>query len=222
MSVSDGITDAKRDRNPIRYTSSRVNPAPSKCRNCIFIIRNPHDNQWECTNPLQHSPCNESNNCAFYLTIEELAVYFRQRLKAKLTGNDMCEYIVPIGDHYVKCNNVEWCHSNTYICEYGGDKSECEFWKAKLTGESNVSNKTPRCKHILDDDCGKCSKIDEFECPFVGMWDIATTLCKSYEANLRYEVHILGNSTSIIGAFKSREQADQFIKDNVKIVEMTS
>ena len=173
MSMSDGITDAKRECKPIRYTSSRVNPAPSKCRNCIFIIRNPHDNKWECTNPLQHGPCNESNNCAFYLTIEELAVYFRQRLKAKLTG------------------------------------------------ESKVSDKsTLRCKHILDDDCGKCSKIDEFRCPFVGMWDIAKTMCKGYDANVRYEVHVLGKSTSIIGVFKSREQAEHFIRDNIKVVEM--
>jgi hypothetical protein len=81
-----------------------------------------------------------------------------------------------------------------------------------------MSNKTPRCKHLLDD--GKCSKLDNFQCPFVGMQDIAVTLCKSYEADIRYEVHVLGNSTSIIGVFKSREQAEQFIKDNVKIVEM--
>ena len=171
--MSDGITDAKRECKPIKYTSPRINPAPIRCKNCIFITRNPHDNQWECTNPLQHGKCDEPNNCAFHITLEELAVYLRQRLKAKLIG------------------------------------------------ESKVLDKTPRCKHILDN--GKCSELHtkyDFQCPFVVIWDIAKTMCKGYDANVRYEVHVLGKSTSIIGVFKSREQAEQFIKDNIKVVEV--
>jgi len=146
---------------------------PERCNDCIFISRNPNDNQWECTNPLQdEDACQKSGNCMFHLTCEELAVYFRQRLKAKLTG------------------------------------------------KSNMIDKQPHCKYILDD--GKCSKIDGFKCPFVDRWDTATKLCKGYEfAPSRFEVHVLGKSISIIGMFKSHEQAEQFIKDNIKIVEMT-
>lgn len=174
--MSDGITDAHRESRfkpkPLSSSITQNTHMPERCNNCIFITRNPHDNQWECTNPLQHGKCDEPNNCAFHITLEELAVYLRQRLKAKLIK------------------------------------------------EPTMLNKSPRCKHILDN--GKCSKLDNFQCPFVGMQDIAVTLCKSYEADIRYEVHVLGNSTSIIGVFKSREQAEQFIKDNVKVVEMTS
>ena len=91
---------------------------------------------------------------------------------------------------------------------------------SRLKGGSKVSKDTElQCKHLLDN--GRCSKTDNFQCPFVGMRDAAVTLCKHFEANLRYEVHVLGNSTSIIGVFKTREQAEQFIRDNVKVVEMT-
>lgn len=177
MIVSDGITDAHRENRfkpkPLSSGITQNTHMPGRCNNCIFITRNPHDNQWECTNPLQHGQCDEPNNCAFHITLEELAVYLRQRLKAKLIG------------------------------------------------ESKVLDKTPRCKHILDN--GKCSELHtkyDFQCPFVVIWDIAKTMCKGYDANVRYEVHVLGKSTSIIGVFKSREQAEQFIKDNIKVVEV--
>ena len=90
----------------------------------------------------------------------------------------------------------------------------------KLKGGSQGSVDTElQCKHQLDN--FYCAKIGYFQCPFVGMRDAAVTLCKGYDADVRYEVHVLGNSTSIIGVFKSREQAEQFIRDNVKVVEMT-
>ena len=88
----------------------------------------------------------------------------------------------------------------------------------KLKGGSKVQKSDAlQCKHLLDD--GECSKIDD-QCPFIGMAVNAEKLCKHYEFNIRYEVHVLGNSTSIIGVFKTREQAEQFIRDNVKVVEM--
>ena len=93
----------------------------------------------------------------------------------------------------------------------------------KLKGGSKVSKDTElQCKHLLDN--SHCANMDGSECPFVSMWDkwvIAGHMCKHYEFNIRYEVHVLGNSTSIIGVFKTREQAEQFIRDNVKVVEMT-
>ncbi len=163
------------------------------------------------------------SDCAFYFTSEELAKYTQNRLKTELIekstveNNMRCKFYVE-SESYSTCKNLDWHHNGTYRCNCEGDTSKCKFWIDKSIGESNMSNKTPRCKHILDN--GKCSKLDNFQCPFVGMQDIAVTLCKSYEADIRYEVHVLGNSTSIIGVFKSREQAEQFIKDNVKIVEM--
>ena len=178
--MSDGITDAHRENRfkpkPLSSGITQNTYMPKRCNNCIFITRNPSDNQWECTNPLQHGPCNESNNCAFHFTLEELAVYFRQRLKDKLIK------------------------------------------------EPTMSDKTPRCKHVLDDDCGNCSKIDGFECPFVGMWNIATKLCKGYEFTpSRFEVQVVSNGgVAIIGIYSSRKLAEQFIKDNIKIVEVTS
>ena len=215
VSMSDGITDAHRES---RFKSKSMTQMPGRCNNCIFITRNPHDNQWECTNPLQHGQCDEPNNCAFHITLEELAIYTRERLKAKLTGESkvICKFYVK-SESYSICKNMDW-HHGTHRCNCEGDTSKCKFWKDKSIGESNMLDKTPRCKHILDD--GKCSKLDNFQCPFVGMWDIATKLCKEYDANIRYEVHVLGNSTSIIGVFKTREQAEQFIKDNIKIVEV--
>jgi len=92
----------------------------------------------------------------------------------------------------------------------------------KLKGGSKVANSDAlQCKHLLDN--SHCANMDGSECPFVSMWDkwvIAGKICKHYEFNIRYEVHVLGNSTSIIGVFKTREQAEQFIRDNVKVVEM--
>ena len=172
IKMSDGITDAYREsRFKPKITTQRIN-IPKCCNNCIFITRNPQDNRWKCTNPLQSEwACHKEGDCILHLTCDELATYFRQR--------------------------------------------------AKLTGESKVLDKTPRCKHILDN--GKCSELYtkyDFQCPFVIIWDIAKTMCKGYDANVRYEVHVLGNPTSIIGEFKSREQAEQFIRDNVKVVEM--
>jgi hypothetical protein len=222
--MSDGITDAKRECKPIKYTSPRINPAPIRCKNCIFITRNPHDNQWECTNPLQHGKCDEPNNCAFHITLDELAIYTRERLKSKLIGESkvICKFYVE-SESYGTCKNMNWHHNGSYRCNCEGDTSKCKFWKDKSIGESNMLDKTPRCKHILDN--GKCSELHtkyDFQCPFVVIWDIAKTMCKGYDANVRYEVHVLGKSTSIIGVFKSHEQAEQFIKDNIKIVEMTS
>jgi hypothetical protein len=177
LSMSDGITDAHRESRfkskSMTHNYVSMTRMPERCHNCIFITRNPHDNQLECTNPLQHGQCDEPNNCAFHITLEELAVYLRQRLKAKLTG------------------------------------------------KSPVLDKSLRCKYILDDDYGMCSKTDEFRCPFVGSWNIAGALCKEYEFTpSRFEVHVLGKDNYIIGIYSSRKLAEQFIKDNVKIVEM--
>lgn len=176
--MSDGITDAHREsRFKSKSTHNYVSMTriPERCNGCIFITRNPSDNQWECTNPLQHGPCNEPNNCAFHFTFEELATYTRNRLKAKLTG------------------------------------------------ESKMANSDAlQCKHLIDN--SHCANMDGSECPFISMWDkwvIASKMCKHYKFNIGYEVHVLGNSTSIIGVFKTREQAEQFIRDNVKVVEMT-
>ena len=172
--MSDGITDAKRECKPIKYTSCS-NQVPIRCKGCMFITCSPPDAQWECTNPLQHGEYDELNNCAFYITIEELSAYTRERLKAKLTG------------------------------------------------KSPVSDKSLRCKHVLDDDYGRCSKTDGFRCPFVGSWNIAGALCKEYEFTpSRFEVHVLGKDNYIIGIYSSKKLAEQFIKDNIKIVEVTS
>lgn len=179
IKMSDGITDAHRENRfkpkPILSSITQKINIPKCCNNCIFITRNPHDNRWECTNPLQHGPCDEPNNCAFHITLEELAIYTRERLKAKLTG------------------------------------------------KSPVLDKSLRCKYILDDDYGMCSKTDEFRCPFVGSWNIASALCKEYEfTSSRFEVHVIGKDNYIIGIYSSKKLAEQFIKDNIKIVKVTS
>jgi len=229
IKMSDGITDTYRESRfkpkPISSSTTQKINIPKCCNNCIFITRNPHDNRWKCTNPLQSEwACHKEGDCILHLTCDELATYFRQR--AKLTGESMvgcdvrCEFYVE-SESYSTCKNMDWHHNRTYRCNCEGDTSKCKFWKDKLIGESKVLDKTPRCKHILDN--GKCSELYtkyDFQCPFVIIWDIAKTMCKGYDANVRYEVHVLGNSTSIIGVFKTREQAEQFIRDNVKVVEM--
>jgi len=172
IKMSDGITDTYREsRFKPKSTTQKIN-IPKCCNNCIFITRNPQDNRWKCTNPLQSEwACHKEGDCILHLTCDELATYFRQR--------------------------------------------------AKLTGESKVLDKTPRCKHILDN--GKCSKADEFRCPFVGSWNIASALCKEYEfTSSRFEVHVIGKDNYIIGIYSSKKLAEQFIKDNIKIVKVTS
>ncbi len=194
--MSDGITDAHREnRFKPKLLSSGITQnthMPGRCKNCVFINRNPHDNQWECTNPLQHGQCDEPNNCAFHITLDELAIYTRERLKSKLIGeskvecNMRCKFYVE-SESYGTCKNMNWHHNGSYRCNCEGDTSKCKFWKDKSIGESNMLDKTPRCKHILDN--GKCSELHtkyDFQCPFVVIWDIAKTMCniKSFINNL--------------------------------------
>lgn len=110
--------------------------------------------------------------------------------------------------HRMKIKNIDFC-------------SDCVGYEPQVVNDMS-KDKELQCKHLLDN--SHCANMDGSECPFVSMWDkwvIAGHMCKHYEFNIRYEVHVLGNSTSIIGVFKTREQAEQFIRDNVKVVEMT-
>ena len=107
IKMSDGITDAYREsrfkHKPILSSITQKINIPKCCKNCIFITRNPHDNRWKCTNPLQSEwACHKEGDCIFHLTCDELAIYTKERLKAKLIK------------------------------------------------EPTMLNKSPRCKHILD------------------------------------------------------------------------
>lgn len=226
--MSDDITDAKRECKPIKYILP--NSPPTRCKGCVFITCSPPDAQWECMNPIDTELLDKDNTCIYHLTAGELAEYCRRRLMAKLKGGSKVQ------EDKVNRPPCKWLrknrdYANQWYCASPALKSRmklkdidhclgCSIYEPQVVNDMSKDTEL-QCKHLLDN--SHCANMDGSECPFVSMWNkwvIARHMCKHYEFNIRYEVHVLGNSTSIIGAFKTREQAEQFIRDNVKVVEM--
>ncbi len=167
------------------------------------------------------------SDCAFYFTSEELAKYTQNRLKTELIekstveNNMRCKFYVE-SESYSTCKNLDWHHNGTYRCNCEGDASKCGFWRKKI----------PQCKYVNSkQNCGaECITMPytsemhptgDLTCPFIDDWGIGKWVCRGYEPRSRFEVHVMGKEPNIIGVFKTREQAEQFIRDNVKVVEMT-
>ena len=70
------------------------------------------------------------------VTLDELAIYTRERLKSKLIGESMvecnmrCKFYVE-SESYGTCKNMNWHHNGSYRCNCEGDTSKCKFWKDK-------------------------------------------------------------------------------------------
>ena len=196
--VEDIVPNDDKERVPCKWLRKRCDYA----------------NPWTCANPALKSrmKLKDIDHCLGCSIYEPCNVNDKVSIPCKWLHNDdtglyCANPVLPDLFQVVQLKNSDHC-------------LECKLYE--LQDVNDMSKDTElQCKHLLDN--SHCANMDGSECPFVSMWDkwvIAGKMCKHYEFNIRYEVHVLRNSTSIIGVFKTREQAEQFIRDNVKVVEM--